>query len=126
MTFFAIFLAGVAALAGLVLGCSGAGAASSPGAPASGPSTSSASPASTAPARPEPLSPTTGKHIKLLAVGNSFSANATRYLPDIVRVSGNVLTFGHAAVGGCSLEQHWSYVEAFEKNPDDPKGRDGM
>jgi hypothetical protein len=63
------------------------------------------------------------KHVKLLAVGNSFSGNATRYLRDIVAASGNQLTFGHASIGGCSLQKHWALAQAFEKDPDDPTGR---
>jgi hypothetical protein len=63
------------------------------------------------------------KHIRLLAVGNSFSGNATHYLKDIVAASGNQLTFGHASIGGCSLEKHWARVQAFEKDPNDPEGR---
>src|SRR4051812_21673102 len=47
------------------------------------------------------------KHVKLLAVGNSFSGNATHYLKDIVAASGNQIAFGHASIGGCSLQRHW-------------------
>lgn len=65
--------------------------------------------------RPQAAQP---KHVKLLAVGNSFSGNASKYLKDIVAASGNKLTFGHASIGGCPLEKHWGLVEAFEKNPD--------
>lgn len=66
-----------------------------------------------------------GKHVRLLAVGNSFSGNTTRFLGDLVAAStgGNRLTFGHAMIGGCPLEKHVRLAEAFEKDPQDPLGR---
>lgn len=64
------------------------------------------------------------KHVRLLAVGNSFSGNATRFLADIVKASGgNQLTFGHAAIGGCSLATHWKLAQLAETTPEDPKGK---
>jgi len=63
------------------------------------------------------------KQVKLLAVGNSFSGNATKYLKDIVAASGNQLTFGHASIGGCPLEKHWKLAEAFEVDPDSAGNR---
>ncbi len=63
------------------------------------------------------------KHVKILAIGNSFSGNATKYLADIVKSSGkNKLTFGHACIGGCPLEKHYNLAMLHEKNPDDPEG----
>lgn len=81
--------------------------------------------APSAPAAPatQPAATQPAKHVKLLAIGNSFSGNATKFLPDIVKASGNALTFGHASIGGCSLKRHWGHAEAFEANPDDPNGR---
>jgi len=64
-----------------------------------------------------------GKHVRLLAIGNSFSVNATRFLPELVKASGNALTFGHACIGGCSYAGHWKTVEAFEADPGDTAGR---
>ena len=66
-----------------------------------------------------------GKHVRLLAVGNSFSGNTTHYLGDLVAAApgGNHLTFGHASIGGCPLEKHVGLAEAFEKDPQDPRGR---
>jgi len=60
-----------------------------------------------------------------LAVGNSFSGNATRHLGKLVEASGggNRLIFGHAMIPGCPLEKHVLLAEAFEKDPNDPKGR---
>lgn len=57
---------------------------------------------------------TTPKHVKLLAIGNSFSGNTTRYLPQIVEAAGDKLTFKHIMIGGCPLEKHWKNAEAFQ------------
>jgi len=68
--------------------------------------------------------PPAGKHVRLLAIGNSFSRNTTTYLNDLVLASGkNQLTFGHACIGGCPLEKHVLLAEAFEKDDRDPDGR---
>lgn len=64
-----------------------------------------------------------GKTVRLLAIGNSFSQNATAYLPQLVESQGNTLIFGHASVGGCSLERHWGFVQKNEADPKDPAGR---
>jgi len=65
-----------------------------------------------------------GKHVRLLAVGNSFSGNATHFLGDLVAASGgNRLTFAHASIGGCPLEKHVRLAEAFENDPRDPAAR---
>jgi hypothetical protein len=76
-------------------------------------------PAKSAPA----TKPAGAKHVRLLAIGNSFSGNATKYLRDIVAASGNEITFGHASIGGCSLQKHWTLAQTFEKNPDDAEGK---
>ncbi len=72
-----------------------------------------------------PAKTPTGRHVRLLAVGNSFSGNATHYLGNLVAASpgGNKLTFGHASIGGCSLDKHVRLAEAFDKDPGDPLGR---
>ena len=82
------------------------------------------SPASAAGKKDRPTAPA-GRHVRLLAVGNSFSGNATRFLGDLVAASagGNQLTFGHASIGGCPLEKHVRLAEAFEKDKHDPLGR---
>jgi hypothetical protein len=56
----------------------------------------------------------TPKHVKLLAIGNSFSGNTTRYLPQIVAAAGDKLTFRTIAIGGCPLEKHWKNADAFQ------------
>src|SRR4051812_50156779 len=63
------------------------------------PASAAASPSALPATRP-------AKHVKLLAVGNSFSGNATHYLKDIVAASGNQITFGHASIGGGALPRH--------------------
>jgi hypothetical protein len=59
-----------------------------------------------------------GKHsftMNLFLIGNSFSQNATRYLPQLAVEGGHHLHIGRAEVGGCSLQRHWEHVEAAER-----------
>jgi hypothetical protein len=64
------------------------------------------------------------KQVKILAIGNSFSANSTKYLKDIVKSSGTCnLVFGHAFIGGCSLEKHLTLAYRHDENPEDPAGK---
>lgn len=46
--------------------------------------------------------------IKILAIGNSFSQDATRYLEPIARSLGEDWLVRNAYIGGCGLETHWS------------------
>jgi hypothetical protein len=65
-----------------------------------------------------------GKHpVHLFLIGNSFSQNATKYLPQLSKEGGHELIIGRAEIGGSSLQRHWDHVEAAEQNPDDPKGK---
>lgn len=48
------------------------------------------------------------KPVKILAVGNSFSEDATFYLPQIAEAGGKSLILGRLYIGGCSLERHWT------------------
>lgn len=66
------------------------------------------------------------KTVKLLTIGNSFSGNATRYLPDLAKAGGHVLEHRSMSVGGASMEVHWTKIQANEKNPEDPAGLYGM
>lgn len=66
---------------------------------------------------------TKGDSLRLFLIGNSFSQNATRYLPKLAEEGGHPLKIGRAELGGCSLQRHWDIAEAAEKNPDDPKGK---
>ncbi|GAB3957481.1 DUF4886 domain-containing protein [Spirosoma harenae] len=56
-------------------------------------------------------------------IGNSFSQNASKYLPELSKEGGHVLVIGRAEIGGSSLQRHWEHAEAAELNPDDPKGK---
>ena len=60
------------------------------------------------------------KHIRLLAIGNSFSGNATHYLPNIVDAAGDKLTFGTISIGGCPLQKHWTNALAFQNGSTGP------
>ncbi len=66
--------------------------------------------------------PQTGKTIRLLTVGNSFSANATHYLGGIAKAAGDTLILREDNVGGASMEVHWKKAQAFEKDPKDKLG----
>lgn len=66
---------------------------------------------------------TPAKLVRVLAVGNSFSRNAGKYVADIAEADGNQVTVFQAAPGGCSLERHWTCAAQFEANPEDPRGR---
>lgn len=59
------------------------------------------------------------KHVKLLAVGNSFSQNATHYLNDIVEAGGDTLTFQTISIGGCPMSRHWTNALAFQNGSTD-------
>ena len=45
--------------------------------------------------------------MQLLAIGNSFSSDATRYLHGIARAGGVPLQVTNLYIGGCSLERHF-------------------
>lgn len=62
------------------------------------------------------------KTVRLLTVGNSFSANATRHLGDLVKSAGHVLIHQPIVVGGASLELHSGRAALHEKAPQDPAG----
>ena len=44
---------------------------------------------------------------KILAIGNSFSQDATCYLEPVARSAGEEWLVRNAYIGGCSLETHW-------------------
>jgi len=64
-----------------------------------------------------------GKTVRLFTVGNSFSQNAMRFLPDITTAAGHKLVLKAATIGGCPLEKHWKIAEKAEANPNDPEGK---
>jgi hypothetical protein len=75
-------------------------------------------------AEDKPAAPqsTAKKTVRLTAIGNSFSNNATEYLDDIAAADGNLLIFKTASVGGSPLELHAGRAELHEKDPADAKG----
>lgn len=48
--------------------------------------------------------------MKILTIGNSFSVDATAYLPRMARISGIDVVCGTLFIGGCSLERHWNNI----------------
>ncbi len=65
------------------------------------------------------------KEVKVLAVGNSFSENATTYLPQLAAASSEpcTLVLGKATIGGCDFSRHFRHAEAAETDPVDPEGK---
>ncbi len=59
------------------------------------------------------LSIISGQHvIKILAIGNSFSADAAEsYVDDLAKADGLQLIIANMYIGGCSLETHWKNAE---------------
>lgn len=49
--------------------------------------------------------------INILAIGNSFSEDATRYLHLMAMANGIQTKIVNLYIGGCSLEQHWRNIE---------------
>ncbi len=54
--------------------------------------------------------------IKILAIGNSFSQDATAYLYDMAKAAGKEMKVVNLYIGGCSLKTHWSNIEADAPN----------
>ena len=53
------------------------------------------------------------KTLKVLAIGNSFSSDATEYLWDIAKSGGvEKIVIGNLYIGGCTLATHWSNINA--------------
>lgn len=65
--------------------------------------------------------PCDARSLRVFAVGNSFSANATQFLPQVVEDGGHEIDVRVAYKGGGSLKEHWDALEAGLANPDDPK-----
>lgn len=54
--------------------------------------------------------------LRILALGNSFSADATQnYLYEIGKAAGYEMIIGNLNIGGCSLERHFKNVQSGEK-----------
>ena len=66
--------------------------------------------------------------IKILAVGNSLTSNATQYLWQIITSAGvpkeNVV-IGRLFLPGCSIAWHWSNIEDFKEDYEYSKNTDG-
>lgn len=52
--------------------------------------------------------------MNILAIGNSFSQDATRYVHEIARAAGKDLTVVNLYIGGCSLERHFRNMHSGE------------
>ena len=61
--------------------------------------------------------------LKVLAVGNSFSNNATRQLPALAAAAGKDLKVVRASIGGCDFERHVRHAEAYAADPESKEGR---
>lgn len=48
--------------------------------------------------------------MNILAIGNSFSEDATTYLHDVLCAAGVEATVVNLYIGGCSFERHWANV----------------
>ena len=49
--------------------------------------------------------------MNILAIGNSFSQDATHYLAGLAAADGTVMRVYNLYIGGCSLERHWTNIE---------------
>ena len=54
--------------------------------------------------------PRSKKTIKVLAIGNSFSGDATAYIKDMALADNVDLRVANAFIGGCSLERHFNNI----------------
>jgi hypothetical protein len=63
------------------------------------------------------------KTVKLLTIGNSFSANATHYLGDLANAGGHTLVHQPLVIGGASFQVH---AEKAQKHEADPKDKAGL
>lgn len=56
--------------------------------------------------------PVSAKVIKVLAIGNSFSEDATEhYLYELARAQGDSLIIGNAFIAGCNIERHYQNLK---------------
>ena len=53
--------------------------------------------------------------MNVLAIGNSFSQDATRYLSQIAKKGGDTLSVANLYIGGCSLETHFRNMLSHER-----------
>jgi hypothetical protein len=62
------------------------------------------------------------KTVKLLTIGNSFSANATHYLGDLAKAGGHALIHEPLVIGGASFQVHAEKAQKHEADPADKAG----
>lgn len=60
--------------------------------------------------------------VRLLAIGNSFTHDATTYLASLAEADGNRLVLKLATVGGGPLQIHWDKAQQHERNPQQQAG----
>ena len=52
------------------------------------------------------------KELKILSIGNSFSVDTMRHIPDIALALGvEKICFGNLFIGGCSINRHYSNIQ---------------
>ncbi len=61
--------------------------------------------------------------VRLLAIGNSFTRNATNHLDDLAQAGGHTLILNPLIIGGSSLQRH---AEKAQKNEADPEDESGL
>jgi len=61
--------------------------------------------------------------VKHLFIGNSFSENAKKFLPELANAGGKKLVLGAAVIGGGTLQQHAERMDAWEKDPQSPEAK---
>ena len=49
--------------------------------------------------------------MKILAIGNSFSQDATRYIHQIAKAGGSDVTVLNLYVSGCTLDRHYKFLK---------------
>ena len=52
------------------------------------------------------------KTVRILTIGNSFSANATKYLQDLTKAGGHTLIHNSLVIGGSSFQVHADKTKA--------------
>lgn len=62
------------------------------------------------------------KTVRLLTIGNSFSANATRNLNDLAKAGGHTLIHTPLVIGGASFQVHADKARLHEAKPQDKAG----
>ncbi len=61
--------------------------------------------------------------LRVLAIGNSFSGNATAFLPELAKASGNMLLVRNVGGAGGTLQGHLRAAMKYDADPGDPDGR---